>query len=85
MPEIIAPIIHMNGDRAEVLIAALDNAYDTVQMALLALGRCAPNGRNFYPVPGLLECAEAQHHERMLHLSTLLASLKGEISAIHTR
>lgn len=76
--QIITPIIHLNGDRRETLLANIEHAYEAVQNAIEALQRCAPNGRNFYPVPGRFEKAEAQHWTRMEHLGSVLTSLKAE-------
>jgi hypothetical protein len=58
MPEIITPIIHLNGDRYETLIEQLEDAYEAVGLAMDALQRCAPNSRNSYPIPGRLPMAE---------------------------
>ena len=81
-PEIITPIIHMNGDRKETLLANLEAAYDAVQSAIDALRQCSPNGRNYYPELGRLQKAEAQHLERMKHLYAVRESLEAEAIAI---
>jgi len=81
--QIITPIIHMNGDRREVLMGCLEQAYDAVGIAMDALRQCAPNGRNFYPEPGRMQLAEAQHRERQEHLRAVYESLEAEAIQIH--
>jgi len=76
--EVITPIIHLNGDRRETLLENLENAYRAVDFALDKLRQCAPNGRNYYPAPGRMQLAEAQHRERMLHLQSVRDSLGSE-------
>lgn len=79
---IITPIIHLNGDQRETLLANLQHAYTAVRSAIEALQQCSPNGRNFYPEPGRLQKAEAQHAERMAHLDAVSRSLQAEAIAI---
>ena len=76
--QIITPIIHMNGDRREVLMERLEQAYDAVGMAMDVLQQCAPNGRNFFPESGRMQRAEAQHRERQAHLQAVYTSLEAE-------
>jgi len=82
IPPIVTPIIHLNGDRAETLVAALEHAYTAVQEAIEALRQCAPNGRNYYPEPGLLERAQIQYSTRQTHLEAVRYSLQAEATAI---
>jgi hypothetical protein len=77
-PAVVTPIIHMNGDRRETLLAQLEQAYRAVSHAMDALRQCAPNGRNYYPEPGRMQKAEAQHQARMEHLRAVYASLEAE-------
>lgn len=80
--EVVVPIIHLNGDRAETLLENLYNAVDAVHATGDALAKCCPNGRNFYPVDGLMPKAVEQHEERMLLLKHLAVSLTKEIEGI---
>ena len=80
--EIVVPIIHLNGDRKEVLLERLERAYDALQAAYALLKDCAPNGRNYYPAPGLMERAIAQHLERQRHLDAVLESIDQELGAL---
>lgn len=75
---VIIPIIHLNGDRRETLMAQLETAYLAVGAAIRALQVCAPNGRNYYPEPGRMQKAEAQHADRMAHLGAVYRSLEAE-------
>jgi hypothetical protein len=79
---IITPIIHINGDRRETLLNNLEQAYDAVRVAMDALRQCSPNGRNFYPEPGRMQKAEAQHRERQEHLHAVYTSLEAEAMQI---
>ena len=79
---IIAPIIHLNGDRKDTLVARLETAYDAVRTAEKALQVCAGNARNFYPVSGLWEQYQRQHAERMNHLKAVAQSLCAEAEAL---
>lgn len=78
LPKVITPIIHLNGDRRETLMENLESAYRAVDDAMDKLRECAPNGRNYYPNPGRMQLAEAQHLERQLHLQAVRNSLAAE-------
>jgi len=81
-PKVITPIIHRNGDRRETLLENIEHAYRAVRAAQDALRHCAPNGRNFYPEPGRMTLAEAQHRTRQEHLQAVLQSLSAEAEQI---
>lgn len=81
-PPVITPIIHLNGDRKETLIRNLKTAYDALSAARKALRECAPNGRNYYPVPGRLQQAEAQHRARQEAVQAVMESLVAEVEGI---
>jgi hypothetical protein len=68
----------MNGDRKHTLMDNLHNAYDALRHAERMLCQCAPHGRNYYPVDGLLAQAIDQHKERMAHLRAILVSVETE-------
>ena len=82
MPDIVTPIIHMNGTSKRALIDQLCTAYRAVQDAMDALRQASPNGRDFYPEPGRLQKAEAQHRARQERLQAVLESLEAEAEAI---
>ena len=82
MSALVTPILHPNGDRPEVLLASLECAYRTVRAAIEAVRQCAPNGRNYYPEPGRLERARAQHDERLDKLLAVAQSIASEAKAI---
>ena len=83
MPEvIIAPIIHLNGTSAEHLLNHLFDAYNGLQDAYERLKLCAPNGRDFYPEPGRMDKAEAQHRRRLQTVHDLMNELEREIELI---
>ena len=79
---IVTPIIHMNGDRKQTLMDNIENAYMAVREAMKKLRECAPNGRNYYLVPGRMQLAEAQHRERQENLNAVYKSLEAEAIAI---
>ena len=80
--ELATPFIHNNGDRADVLLDRILAAYTAVSDAMDTLRQCAPNGRNAYPVDGLMEQLEAQHRQRQECLQAVLDSLEAEANAI---
>ena len=82
MAEIIAPIIHLNGDRRETLMTQLEQAYTAVRAAMDALRQCAGNRRNFYPESGRWEAYRAQHHDRWQKLQAVRTSLLAEAKAL---
>ena len=79
---VVVPIIHMNGDNPRTLVVALEDTFDAVSHAIEALRQTAPNGRNFYPQPGLMDEAIAQHNTRMRRLQEVRDSLEAEAMAI---
>mgnify|MGYP001604637144 CR=1 FL=1 len=82
MPDIITPIVHMNGTSRQALVEQLCTAYRAVQDALDALSLASPNGRDYYPEPGRLQKAEAQHRARRTQLQAVADSLIAEAEAI---
>lgn len=79
---VILPIIHLNGDRPETLVAELSTAYHALIAALAALQQCAPNARNYYPQDGLYVQACAQHQARVDAITAVRASLVAEAQGI---
>lgn len=82
---VIAPIIHLNGDRPATLLAALTAAYKALHAAQDALRACAPNARNYYPVDGLFEQARTQYAEHSAHLEAVMQSLVAEAETIQVK
>ena len=82
-PPVTAPIIHLNGDRAETLLAQLEAVYSALSDVLEAMRKAGPNGRNYYPEAGLLEKAVEQHQRRMKVIAYLQDEIVAECDAIH--
>ena len=80
--DVAIPCVHLNGDRAEVLIDRLEKAWYAVEGAKYVMRECAPNGRDAYPVDGLMQRLEAQHRQRQECLQAVLDSLAAEIQGI---
>lgn len=80
--EIVLPIIHMNGNSRQSLLDEIQEAITALTEGLHRLAEMAPNGRNYYPAPGLLELAQAQHQQRLRALRTILKDLKYEAIGI---
>lgn len=65
MPELIAPIPHLNGTSRNQLISDYADASVAVSMALHALAFTAPNMRDYYTRPnGVWESAHQQYVAR---------------------
>lgn len=76
--KITAPIIHRGGSGQPHLIEAYEKANRALRDAMTALRECAPNGRDYYPLPeGSLRQAEREHEARM-------ASLRGVLNEVDT-
>jgi len=75
---VAVPFVHLNGDRRETLVERLETAYCAVNAAMIHLRECVPNGRNAYPVDGLMQKLEAQHRTRQEYLQAVLDSLEAE-------
>ena len=75
----VLPVVHLNGTSREALIAMRLRAGSAVAKALDAMAEeMAPNGRDYYPAPGRLAAAEAQHRRRVAVLKDLLAEIQAE-------
>lgn len=85
MSDVVAPIIHPNGDRAATLIANLEHAYKAVRAAMLALREIAGNKRNFYVEDGRWEAYREQHEARVAHLKAVESSVVEELKAIQAQ
>lgn len=60
----IAPRIHLNGDRKETLTNSLDEACDALSKAMTALQQTVPNARNYYPISTEAFTRAIEEHER---------------------
>ena len=80
--DLAVPFCHANGDRLETLLTNLETAYTAVTDAMDAMRKCAPNGRNAYPIPGLMQRLEAQHRQRQEYLQAVTDSLEAEAVAL---
>ena len=82
MPESILPIIHRNGDQKETLVQQYADCVNALEVAGRSLASMAPNARNFYPVEGLMQKAEALHRRRRETLDQLIGEIRAEMLAI---
>jgi hypothetical protein len=83
-PEVVSPVIHLNGTSKDRLLESLSDAYHALSIAYEKLRECAPNGRDYYPQPGLMEKAVEQHRQRQQHIQDVLTSIELECAAIDT-
>jgi hypothetical protein len=82
MPDIVLPIIHLNGSGRENLVELRMNLYHALRDADDRLREMVPNGRDYYPVPGKLQHALEQHKRRATILKELANEIEIEIEAI---
>lgn len=80
--DLIVPVVHLNGTGKQDLIDMRERVDETLRLALAALKQMAPNGRDYYPVPGLMDRAVEQHFRRMRVLTDLQDELEEEIRQI---
>ena len=78
----ILPIIHMNGTSRQELIDQRTAVLDTIRATLTALGKMSPNGRDYYPVPGLWDLADQVHGTRIYRLKEIHDEILAEAIAI---
>ena len=78
----IIPIIHRNGTHPDRLVEALSDFHDALYQLCQRLGSISPNGRDYYPQPGLMDAAVAQHQRRSRVLTDLAAEIVAEIEGI---
>lgn len=79
----IAPRIHLNGDRKETLLDGIQTAYSKAQAALNGLQDMFPNARNYYVIgPHAYMQARQEHEDRMRRLQTIVDELLGMYEAI---
>lgn len=76
------PIIHRNGTYKEALLLELITANNALFQAEQAPISTAPNGRDYYPVPGLLAKAEAEYLARLQKLTSIRTEIEELIDGI---
>lgn len=81
-PELVTPIVHLNGTSAEALTGQLAEVAAAVHTARRLLDEAAPNGRDYYPEPGRFEKAMAQHRWRQEQLDAVYRSLLAETEVL---
>ena len=79
---VVVPMVHINGTNPEDLVECRSEAYVAISEAIDAMRKCNPNGRDFYPVPGMMQMAERQARRRMEALRGILDELEREIELI---
>ena len=82
--QLVLPIVHLNGDSKQTLVEQRCDALEALAAASGALGNMAPNGRNYYPVDGLMGKAVAQHQRRAKVLQDLYAEIEREVEGLDT-
>lgn len=80
--EPVLPIVHLNGTSKETLVSLRAVAIDALHAASQHLAAMAPNGRDYYPVPGLMEKAQVQHDRRMSALRGLIDEIEVEMNRL---
>lgn len=74
--ELTFPSIHTNGTSAAELAENYGAAMTKVREAMEALFKCAPHGRDYYPLPqGALEDAKREAQNRLTRLQSILDEL----------
>jgi hypothetical protein len=74
----VLPIIHLNGSGSRNLLEHRSKMLRHLNGAIDAFSEATPHGRDYYPVPGLLEKAMAQHERRLVALVQLRDEIEGE-------
>jgi hypothetical protein len=78
----VLPIVHLNGTSQESLIEQRAAFYRALGAAERALQDMAPDGRDYYPEPGRMEKARAQHARRLAVLGALRTEIEAEIASL---
>lgn len=80
--ELVIPIVHLNGTSRESLIDNLSEVYNALEDVRGKLKQAAPNGRDYYPDPGRMDLAVAQHRRRLSAIDALQNEIEAEMEAI---
>lgn len=78
MSNVVLPTVHLNGTSSKELCQLREDAYLAINAALDAMRQMAPNGRDYYPVPGSMERAQEQHRRRCLALQRVADEISYE-------
>ena len=71
------PTIHLNGTPRSELCAQLEEAASAVRLAIEAVQRACPNGRDYYTQgPNATQEALRQHANRLHHLTAVQRELE---------
>lgn len=82
-PDVVLPVIHMNGTSADSLTDDLCRAYSALSDAYDKVKNTAPNGRDYYPAgPEQFEAARAQHYARLDAIHAVMDSLVAQAEGI---
>ena len=81
--KIIVPIVHLNGTGKQELIRQRDDAWRALDKAYKAIVAMSPNGRDYYPQPGLMEQAVAQSERRQRLIHSIMEEIEFEIGEIN--
>jgi hypothetical protein len=80
--EVVLPVVHPNGTSREELLRLREDAYASLLEAQRSLSAMSPNGRDYYPDPGRMDRALAQHRRRQEALADVLRELEEECLGI---
>jgi hypothetical protein len=79
---VVTPIVHMNGTGKQTLLNQREDVYTALREVERCICQMAPNGRDYYPEPGRMELAQAQHARRLGMLKQLMSEMVAEAEAI---
>ena len=80
----VLPICHLNGTARSALVEQRMNFLNGLYVAQKALAEMSPNGRDYYPVPGLLEKAVKAQERRTRILKMLYQEVETEVLDLET-
>lgn len=79
-PELMIPLLHLNGTSREGLTGPLQKAHRALYEAEQTLAETAPNGRDYYPRGNdAHRVAQGQHYDRQARLR----AIREEIEALY--
>jgi len=81
---LVLPIVHLNGTSRKELVDLRCEFGRKLRDAVEALTAMSPNGRDYYPEPGRLEKATAQHKRRLDTLHALYVEIESEVLDLET-
>lgn len=81
--EIVTPIVHLNGTSRRELSDQLEQVYCSLGNVVEAMKQSTPNGRDYYPVPGRMDKALAQHWRRMKLITDLQQEIESQLGKMN--